>query len=81
MQFADSAGNIAAGDLIQANTLYYFIFQIFLLFLREILRGRGMFHAKGACKHLRYIILKGYLPPFVSALKGNKFPFASCQKD
>jgi hypothetical protein len=26
MQFADSAGNIAAGDLIQANTLYYFIF-------------------------------------------------------
>jgi hypothetical protein len=26
MQFADSAGNIAAGAQIQANTLYYCIF-------------------------------------------------------
>jgi hypothetical protein len=32
MQFADSAGNIAAGALIQTNTLYYCIFWIFALF-------------------------------------------------
>ncbi len=32
MQFADSAGNIAAGSLIQTNTFSFCIFRIFLLF-------------------------------------------------
>jgi hypothetical protein len=43
VQFADSAGNIAAGALIQ--TVF-----------REILRGRGLFHVTATCKHLCYIV-------------------------
>jgi hypothetical protein len=39
MQLADSAGNIAAGALIQAKTLNYFIFPDFSSVYREILRG------------------------------------------
>jgi hypothetical protein len=37
MQFADSAGNIAAGALIQTNALYYCIFWIFPLFYQIFL--------------------------------------------
>jgi hypothetical protein len=31
----------------------------------DILKGRGLLHVTGTCKHLCYIIWKGYLPPFV----------------
>jgi hypothetical protein len=73
MQFADSAGNIAAGALIQTNTLFSSV-------LTDILIGRGLFHVTGSSKHFCYIIWKGYLPPFVPALKGIKFLFAACKK-
>jgi hypothetical protein len=38
MQFADSAGNIAAGALIQANTLRYRIFRIYLRLSERFLK-------------------------------------------
>jgi hypothetical protein len=79
MQFADSAGNIAAGALIQTNTLYNCISE-FSSVLTDILRSRGLFHETGSRKHLCYIIWKGYLSPFVPALKGVKFLFAACRK-
>ncbi len=41
MQFADSAGNLAAGALNQTNTFSFCIFRIFLLFLE---RGKELFH-------------------------------------
>ncbi len=41
MQFADSAGNIAAGALNQTNTFSLCIFKIFLLFSE---RGKELFH-------------------------------------
>ncbi len=41
MQFADSAGNIAAGALNQTNTFSFCIFKIFLLFAE---RGKELFH-------------------------------------
>ncbi len=47
---------------------------------RQILRGRGLFHVTGTCKHLCYIVWKGCLPPFFEALKDIKFLFATCQK-
>jgi hypothetical protein len=40
MQFADSAGNIAAGALIQTNTFSFCVFRIFLLSER----GKELFH-------------------------------------
>jgi hypothetical protein len=40
MQFSYYAGNIAAGALIQTNTVHLFSF-----ILREILKGKGLFHA------------------------------------
>ena len=80
VQFADSAGNIAACALIQTNTLYYGIFWKFSSVFIEIIRGRGLFHVTATCKHLCYIVWKGYLPPFDPALKGIKFPFAACKK-
>ncbi len=41
MQFADSAGNIAAGALHQTNTFSFCIFRNFLLFSE---RGKDLFH-------------------------------------
>jgi hypothetical protein len=41
MQFADSAGNIAAGALNQTNTFSFCIFRSFLLFSE---RGKELFH-------------------------------------
>ncbi len=41
MQFADSAGNIAAGALNQTNTFSFGIFRIFLLFSE---RSKELFH-------------------------------------
>jgi hypothetical protein len=41
MQFADSAGNIAAGALNQTNTFSFCIFRIFLLFS---VGGKELFH-------------------------------------
>ena len=43
MQFADSAGNIAAGALIQTHTLYYCIFRNFHLFLDTFLEVEDCF--------------------------------------
>jgi hypothetical protein len=42
MQFADSAGNIAAGALIQTNTLLLY-FLDFSSVLTDILRGRELY--------------------------------------
>jgi hypothetical protein len=39
MQFADSASNIAPGA--QTTTLSFSIFKIFLLFAKEIRKGKG----------------------------------------
>ena len=59
--------------------LWYFL--NFSSVFREILRGTGLFHVTATCKHLCYIVWKGYLPPFNPALKGIKFPFfCSLQK-
>ena len=41
-----------------------------------MLRGRGLFNVTDTCKHY----LKGFLAPFVSALKGINFLFATCHK-
>jgi hypothetical protein len=41
MQFADTAGNIAAGALNQTNTFSFCIFRSFLLFSE---RGKELFH-------------------------------------
>jgi hypothetical protein len=41
MQFADSAGNIAARALVKTNTFSFCIFRIFLLFSE---RGKELFH-------------------------------------
>ncbi len=43
VQFADPAGYIAAGARIQANTLYYCIFRIFLLFSERFLEVEDCF--------------------------------------
>ncbi len=58
--------------------LWYFL--NFSSVFREILRGRGLFHVTATCKHLCYIVWKGYLPPFDPVLKGIKFPSAACKK-
>ncbi len=55
-------------------------FMNFSSVFREILRGRGLFHVTATCKHLCYIVRKGYLPPFDPAIKGIKFPFAACKQ-
>jgi hypothetical protein len=47
MKFADSAGNIAGGALIQTNTFYFLYFMNFSYDLRDTLRGRGLFHVTG----------------------------------
>ncbi len=52
MQFADSAGNIAGGALIQTNTLLFCTLRLFSVF-REILEGLGLFHVK----HMPTVIL------------------------
>ncbi len=67
----------------RSNSDKYTLLWYFLNFssvFREILSGRGLFHVTATCKHLCYIVWKGYLPPFDSALKGIKFPFAACKK-
>jgi hypothetical protein len=43
MHFADFADSIAAGDLIQTNTLSFCIFIIFLLFPERSLKVEGCF--------------------------------------
>ena len=60
-------------------TLLWYFLNFYSVF-REILRGRGLFHVTATCKHLCYIVWKGYFPPFDPALKGIKFPFAACKK-
>jgi hypothetical protein len=65
----------AAGARIQVREctlLLYFL--NFSSAFREMLRG--LFNLTGTCKHH----LKGFLAPFVSALKGINFLFATCQK-
>jgi hypothetical protein len=76
MQFADSAGNIAAGALIQTITFSFCIFRIFLIFSE---RGKELFHVTHM-QSLMLQFLKGYLPPFVSDLKGIGFLFAVCKR-
>ncbi len=62
----------------KCTLLWYFL--NFSSVFREIHRGRELFHVKATCKHLCYIVWKGYLPPFDPALKGIKFPFGACKK-
>ncbi len=76
MQFADSAGNIAAGALIQINTFSFCIFRIFLLFSK---RGKELFHVM----HMQTLMLhylKGLLPPFCFRSKRYRIPFCNVQK-
>jgi hypothetical protein len=47
MQFGDSAGNIAAGALIQTNTLSSNINTEFFLYLKFMLKGKVLFHETG----------------------------------
>ncbi len=66
-----------------SNSDKYTLLLYFLNFssvFKEIHRGRGLFHVTATCKHLCYIVWKGYLHPFHPALKGIKFPFAACKK-
>ncbi len=79
MQFWDSAGNIASHSLIQIKKTLLLYFLNFSSVFTDILWGRGLFHVKGPCKHLSYVIWKGYLAPFVPAPKGIN-PFCSLQK-
>jgi hypothetical protein len=76
MQFADSAGNIAAGALIHTNTFSSCIFRIFLLFSE---RGKELFHVT----HLQTLMLhylKGLLAPFCFRSKRYQIPFCNVQK-
>ncbi len=74
MQFADSASNIAAGPLIQTTTLSFCIFKNFLLFFREILKGKGLFHVTSTCKRLCYIIRR-FLCPLLFSSNRYQIPF------
>jgi hypothetical protein len=65
VQFADSAGNIAAGALINTNSLSFRIFIIFLLFSE---RFRGLSHVTGTCKNLLQN-MKGLLTSFCFSSK------------
>ncbi len=67
MQWANSAGNIAAGAIILTNIVFSEIFSVF----REILKD--LFHVTGTSKHQCYSIWKGWLPHFVSALKWMQY--------
>ncbi len=82
MQFANYAGNIAVGTLIQKNTLPFCIFWIFPLFSERSWKVKDWFmiHVTGTWKHFSYIIWKGYFHPFVSALKCIKFLLAVCKR-
>ena len=76
MQFADSAGNIAAGALIQTNTSSFCIFRISLIFSEK---EKELFHVT----HMQTLMLhylKGLLSPFVSGPKGIGFLFAMCKR-
>jgi hypothetical protein len=76
MQFADSAGNIAAGALIQTNTFSFCVFRIFLLFST---RGKELFHVT----HMQTLMLhylKGLFVPFCFRSKRYQIPFCNVQK-
>jgi hypothetical protein len=60
MQFADSAGNIAAGALIQTNTFFLYFQNFFILSER----GKELFHVT----HMQTLMLhylKGLLAPLL----------------
>ncbi len=76
MQFADSAGNIAAGALIQTNTFSLGVFRIFLLFSA---RGKELFHVTHM-QTLKLHYLKGLLVPFCFRSKRYQIPFCNVQK-
>jgi hypothetical protein len=81
MQFADSAGNIAVGALIQKNTLSFCILRIFLSVFREIMKGKGLIHVTGKGKRLCYItVFERVTFTLFSALKGIKFLLAVCRR-
>jgi hypothetical protein len=76
MQFADSAGNIAAGALIQTNTFSFCIFRIFITFSE---RGKELLHVT----HMQSLMLhylKGLLAPFCFRSKRYWIPFCSVPK-
>jgi len=76
MQFADSAGNIAAGALIQSNTFSFSIFITFLLFTE---RGKELF----LVMHMQTLMLhhlKGLLASFSFRSKRYLIPFCSVQE-
>jgi hypothetical protein len=58
-------------------------YTLLLYIIREILRGRGLFHVTGTCKHLCYGTLLErvtVLAPSCLSLKDIKFLFATCKK-
>ncbi len=76
MQFTDSAGNIAAGALIQTNTFSFCILRIFLLFSE---RGKALFHVM----HIQTLMLhylKGLLASFCIRSKRYWTPFCNVKK-
>jgi hypothetical protein len=76
MPFADFAGNIAAGALIQTNTFSFCVFRIFLQFTE---RGKELFHVT----HMQTLILhylKGLLVPICFRSKRYQIPFCNVQK-
>ncbi len=77
---ADSAGNIAAGALIQTNTLYYCIFWIFLQFSERFLEVEDCFVWQAHTNNEITLFEIGYMSPFVSVIIGIKFLFAACKK-
>ncbi len=79
MQFADSAGNIAAGALTQTNTLYYGIFWIFLLFSERFWEVEDCFMLQPHAN--TYVTLfERVTCPLWSSSKRYQIPFRSLQK-
>ncbi len=78
MQFADSAGNIAAGALIQTKALYC-IFWIFRLLSEIFLEVDDCFKYQAlANSYITLFERVTVLPVLVSALKGSKFLIIIC---
>ena len=80
MQFADSAGNIAAGALIHANTLFYFIFPEFSFFLQRDSQRQRFVSCNRHMQSLMLHYLKGLLAPFCLSSKRYKIPFCNLPK-
>jgi hypothetical protein len=77
MQFADFAGNLAAGALIKTNTLHVSLsFLNFSSVFREIFKGKGLL----CNRHMQTLMLhylKGLLVPLLFSSKRYQIPFCS----